>query len=242
MALTNLGTTTWAQNRPERWSTTSDGLDVLTVPMDGPETGRATYQSTLSRWSASSIDSRMYLAGWHGNEDRQYPRIDLRYIGCKGGSIPPPLLEQKTTLQTASATDGQLQLEVLYRSPQTVFTWIGTDPDTITHQGFSHPQDTSIVTRRMNGHVPLPWAISNILAAASFAANNDDAGAAKLALVESYLAQNQALIDDLKDRVIAYFNIVFMETTLLTEFTASPLVPDRYWTCKSVTSKILEAP
>lgn len=150
MAITNLGATAFSQVGPEQWNISDFGLDALIVPMHGAESARVAYQNSLTKWSSSSVDSSMFLSGWSGNDDRQYPVIDLRYIGCKGGVLPAARSNNSFSLQSASVTDSGNQAEFQFRAPCTAWEWIQNSP----------PGDTPLYSGVTSGLSPLSHLVS----------------------------------------------------------------------------------
>lgn len=187
------------------------------------------------RNSSDSVFGGMHLIESNVTENASSsPRLDRIYEGFfNSGSLPPVRVKQGVSLATVSTTDGSLQLEVLYRSPTTTYSWIDTVDDNIRYSGVSNPLDLEVITRRVGGHVPPVWRISNIITAAP------SAGTAQLTDVEDYLAQNEDIVEAVKQLIIDYFNLVFSEDEEVTSFTAEELVPGQFFRCNSVSSKVL---
>jgi len=103
MAIQNFGVTAFSLKAPPRWNVNGDGLDSLIVEMHGAASALSAYLSTLTKYSGHSGDSNMRLSDWDNDNDRQWPTVTLRYIGCRGGftanRVKPT---QDTTLQSAS--------------------------------------------------------------------------------------------------------------------------------------------
>ena len=235
MALTYFGNITFSQCASERWIFDPFGLDRLVVPFCGPYSGLSAFLSSLNVGQASSIDTNMLLAEWVVTSNQTaYPKLDLTYIGKRGGVLPPPRRSNGSSIATASKTNGSIQLDVLYHSPWTKFSWIDVSGTTIRYQGFDNPGEIVIETRRMNGHVPIYFGLSNNLVAAQFAPLPE-----ARAQVEDYLERNEALVEQVRQQILAYFNSSFAEVVLLTEFTSVEMIPGRYFECSATKSKLL---
>lgn len=224
---------------PPKWGKGGWGLDSLRLKYQGGRAELDAFLASLVDWEPSALDGGMYLDTFANDDDPVQPTVDVSYIGRRGGVLPEVQTKQGFTLQTASfqdSGDGALQLDVLYRSPNTSMSWIGTS-DAMTYSGFTNPGEIVVVQRRVNGHLPILFryadAVRNSLA---YARATDE----QRARIDAFLEDNQGLIDAAADRLIAFFNSLFITNTIVTDFTAVELVPGEYYQCTSTTSEILE--
>lgn len=237
MSLTVIGNGAFTQIGQPRWIPGGlNELDALEIKYQGAYSELDDFRDSLVKWSASDVDDKMYLETFPDDGDGVKPTVTLRFIGCKGGELPSPQKQHGTSLATASQTDGELQLDVLYYSPNTAYTWIGENDD-MTHSGFSNPLDISIDQRRVNGHIPLAlrdpsWYKTNY----QYALASD----AQRARIDAYQASITTQLATAAARLKAFYDSSFSTAERVTEFSAVELVPGKYWLCKSVTSKVLE--
>jgi hypothetical protein len=150
MALTFLGTSSFTQVGPEIPRTNQYGLDQLDVPFDGALTGLTTYVAGLTRGTAWSGDSNLYLTDWSTDtHSKQYPIVTLTYTGARGGTLPP--VERESGGAVASATTNTSALifpstatnpaSATFYAPFNAISFISTDPGDITE-----PDDPAFVT------------------------------------------------------------------------------------------------
>jgi hypothetical protein len=237
MALTALGITSFNQILPPRWDTDSWGLDRLTLTYDGYVTGLATFVNSYTQWESNSVDSNMYLSQIAVGSDKRYPKVELIYIGKRGGIMPPVRMEHGNSLETSSYNDGESQLEILYRAPHTVQTWIAAN-DAMAHSGFLSPDQPSVVMRRVDGHIPVVYRYAEAIRNSIGYAQADDKTRKR---IDAYLnsAAVSSAVDAAKRRITAMFNRSFTQDDQVTNFSAAELVPGRYWQCSSTTSRLL---
>lgn len=204
--------------------------------MDVAATGLDTYNNSLQKWTQWGVDGNLFLEGWQNDDAKQYPKVLLRYIGCKGGSLPPPRATPGFNLQTATTTDGSSQLQVLYRAPTTTWKWISRTGSLEYTSMVGNLQTPTIIDRRIDGRVPPAFNLNNRLAAA-FAVVAELTGGAQaagaLSQVETYIAQNESLFEQVKQTIKTYFNSQFQQAERVIDFQAEPIVPGQYWACSS---------
>lgn len=120
MALTQLGTggSVFAQIAPPKWNLNADdaGLDSVILTLDGAVNRLASYQSQLSKWSSCPIDNNMFLAGWSNDQHKQYPKMELRYIGLRSGRVPSIKGQFGTTIQSASRAGSSFSITILAKT------------------------------------------------------------------------------------------------------------------------------
>lgn len=223
-------------NRP---SSTDEGLDVIAMKFKSNLSADDTISdgSLPDRYDPHPVFAGMFLMDRVASEQgSRATELDLIYHGSINGDLPAAVEKQGFTLQTAIATDGEMQLEVLYRAPCTEWSWIAGSYDLASpYNTFTGPDPTpTIRARRINGKVPVDWEVNQIRAAAAFAG----ADPAQLAAVEAYLDANAALIDAIKARFLMLFDYAFTVDTQVTAFSAVPLVPGEYWQCQAQISRV----
>lgn len=107
------------QAGPARWLQSGWELDRLVVPVQGPYSGLAAYIAGLTMWSASGIDSNMFLGDFSVNTDKHFPIVDLVYLGKRGGTLPPDRHSNGESIQQARYTtfSGKSYVNMTYVGP-----------------------------------------------------------------------------------------------------------------------------
>lgn len=219
-------------------------LDALEVTYLGPCTKLDAYRASLTKWTPSSIDSNVFLETFPDDGRAPYTTVTLRYIGCRGGQVPAPVDSQGGSLATVSADDGESEVSALYWSPHVARTWIsktgGDDSGAVTPGG-----EIDIRERRISGHIPPIFRLQALASYNIAIATAQGMSPEDLATLQAAIATQLAALDaaaaPVRAAIQARFNFAFTPETRKTEFHATPIVPGRYWLCRSVTSKILKA-
>jgi hypothetical protein len=238
MPLIYAGDTDFSQIGPAKWGKSGWGMESLRLRYKGSRDDLDTFLATLANWDASGIDSHMFLESYDNDDHPIEPTVDLSYIGRRGGTLPPVQTTQGFSLQTASQViegEDPLQLEVLYRSPNTVMSWIGTS-DALTYSGFSNPADLVIVQRRVNGHIPLAFRYGD---AVRNSVSYGLATAEQRSRIDDWLASLAGAIEAAQDRFVTLFNRSFTQDTVITGFTSEELVPGEYYQNSTTTAVLL---
>lgn len=126
MALTLNGISSFAVDATPRWTPRGYDLDGLTIAMSGPYSALNAYVDSLAKWSASSLDSNMFLESWDSDGDKHWPTVSLHYTGKKGG-IVSSTIQKSVTAPTSVATyvqDDDNTLSLTYRVPTETITSI----------------------------------------------------------------------------------------------------------------------
>lgn len=154
MALTFIGTTSFAQCGPEVARTTQYGLDQLDIPFSGAATGLTTYVSGLARGTAWSGDSNMYLTDWSADtHSKVYPIVTLTYTGARGGVLPPVESESGGSVASATTNTSSAIFPSVATNPASVqfytisntITYVHTNPDDTTEPD-DPPEIDSLIT------------------------------------------------------------------------------------------------
>lgn len=151
MALTFLGVTSFSQCGPEQWRLGQFELDQMSVPFSGAVTGLTTYISSLTRGSAWSGDSSMFLTGWSvSDSNKQYPTVTLEYMGAKAGLLPPAKIDYDDQVQTASSSRSastvlSSPLTVEYYAPSVIYSWITANSRGSSSGGVTPDSDPRII-------------------------------------------------------------------------------------------------
>jgi len=129
MSRTFQGNTSWEQATRERWLRSGWELDRLIVAWQGDDENFEDFIGQFSLWDASDIDGDMFLETDPNDDDRNFPTVELVYIGKRGGELPPDRpLQQRSAQQVryiGYATDPS--------DPATGFDAVppGTDPQDV---------------------------------------------------------------------------------------------------------------
>jgi hypothetical protein len=217
-------------------------LDRLEINYRGPCTKLDAFRASLTKWSASSIDSNMFLETFPDDGRTPYTTVTLTYIGCRGGAVPAPVEAQGGSLATVSADDGESELSVLYWSPHSQVSWISK---TGTPQHTGTPSGAIVIKeRRVSGHVPPIFRLQSLASYYLAIASAQGLSGPELSALQSSVNAQLARLDDaatpIRTAIKARFNATFPPDIENSEFHAQPLVPGRYWACRSVTSKVLK--
>lgn len=150
MALTFLGTTSFARTGQEKWRAGGPfDLDQLSVDFSGAYTGLATYLASLSRGDAYSGDGAMFLMDWSVDANKQYPTVTLNYTGAKGSTLPPVLSETSRSIQSATSHTSSVVFPAVVDKPATITFYSQTNTisvySTSTTSG-EEPDDPDEVT------------------------------------------------------------------------------------------------
>jgi hypothetical protein len=162
----------------------------------------------------------------------QCSEITLTYEGTRDGSFPAVKREHGFTLQTASERDSDedVSLEILYRSPNTTSKWVA-NTDAMIYSGFSGAGSPQILIRRSDGHIPIIYRYADaVRQSLAYGALTD----AQRARVDAWLNSNSGAIAAAKAKLDQIYNSRFTTETD-TEFTATEIVPGKYWQCQSTT-------
>jgi hypothetical protein len=190
-----------------------------------------------SRWTADPSHAGMFLKDVIPVESGPKAcEIDYLYQGSFG-TLPAVRSRQGMSLRTANYTDGgPIQLEIVYRSPSTTHTWIGTD-DSVAYSGYTGALDPVIERRKIRG---FPFSVNYVdfvRQSVEYGVMTDD----QRTRTDAWLAANASAIDALRTTFLSIFDRAFTSVDRLTDFTADEIVPGQFWQCAATTSRIYES-
>ena len=135
MSLLFPGDTDFEQSGPPEWQPNGWDLDRLILPYRGDVDQLNTFVASLTMWSASLLDSNMFLESFPNDGHQQFPTVRVSFIGKQGGTLPPDKNTTGETVQTASFTSysGKTRVNITYLAPSsTKRTWSRTPIDVST--------------------------------------------------------------------------------------------------------------
>jgi hypothetical protein len=126
MALTFFGVAEFKRSGPPQWNQSLWGIDTLVVPYSGPIIFLEEFLDFKTKGQPSDIDENMLLTDWHvSDQHKQYPTVDLIYLGKRGGVLPPGKHGSGNAVQAVSSAAGPVSLT--YLAPVTTYSWISEE-------------------------------------------------------------------------------------------------------------------
>jgi len=129
MALTFFGVTEFRQSGSPQWQQSLWELDSLTIPYSGSIENLNDFLDDLEKGQASPIDDNMLLVDWRiSDQNKQWPTVDLIYLGKKNGILPPGKNGTGNAVQTVTTSNVTTgPLTITYLAPVTSYSWISTE-------------------------------------------------------------------------------------------------------------------
>jgi hypothetical protein len=152
-----VGDSSFKQNGTPRWLVNGWELDRCIVPWRGSIDALNGFINGLTMWSAAStVDSNMFLESYPIDEHKQFPTVNLTFLGKRHGRLPPDRHEAASSIQQTSGivfSDAYIlsfglpphwTARVTYISPTSRFvTWSRTPPNFDSISAPAPPEITS---------------------------------------------------------------------------------------------------
>lgn len=97
-----VGDSSWKQAGAERWMANGWELDRVVIPFRGDIDGLKTFLDGMTLWSPWDSDGNMFLENYPQDEHKQFPTVNLTFLGKRAGKLPPDRHELSSSIQQAS--------------------------------------------------------------------------------------------------------------------------------------------